>query len=34
VIARVGSAVGLVGAIAFLWFTADVIRRVLPGKQA
>ena len=34
VIARVGSAVGLVGAIAFLWFTADVIRRVLPGKHA
>ncbi len=33
VIARAGSAVGLVGAIAFGWFTADVIRRMLPGKQ-
>ena len=34
VIARAGSAVGLVGAIAFAWFTADVIRRMLPGKQS
>jgi succinate-acetate transporter protein len=34
VIARVGSAVGLVGAIAFAWFTADVIWRMLPGKQS
>ncbi len=33
VIARAGSAVGLVGAIAFAWFAADVIRRMLPGKQ-
>ena len=33
-IARAGSAVGLVGAIAFGWFTADVIRRILPGKQS
>ncbi len=32
-IARAGSAVGLVGAIAFAWFTADVIRRMLPGKR-
>jgi hypothetical protein len=28
--ARLGSAVGLIGAIAFAWFTADVIRRILP----
>ena len=34
VIARAGSAVGLIGAIAFAWFTADVIRRMLPGKQS
>jgi hypothetical protein len=34
VIARAGSAVGLVGAIAFAWFTADVIWRMLPGKQS
>ena len=34
VIARAGSAVGLVGAIAFAWFTADVIRRMLPGEQS
>jgi hypothetical protein len=33
VIARAGSAIGLVGAIAFAWFTVDVIRRMLPGKQ-
>lgn len=31
-VARLGSAVGLIGAIAFAWFTADVIRRILPGK--
>jgi hypothetical protein len=31
-VARVGSAIGLVGALAFAWFTADVIRRLLPGK--
>ena len=34
VIARAGSAVGLVGAVAFAWFTAAVIRRMLPGKQS
>ena len=34
VIARAGSIVGLVGAIAFAWFTADVIRRMLPAKQS
>jgi hypothetical protein len=34
VIARAGSAIGLVGAIAFAWFTADVIRRMLPRKQS
>ena len=33
-IARAGSAIGLVDAIAFAWFTADVIRRMLPGKQS
>jgi hypothetical protein len=33
-VARVGSAIGLVGAIAFAWFTADIIRRMLPAKQA
>ena len=33
-IARIGSAIGLVGAIAFAWFTADIIRRMLPAKQA
>jgi hypothetical protein len=32
-VARVGSAIGLIGAIAFAWFTADVIRRILPAKQ-
>ncbi len=32
-IARVGSAIGLVGAIAFAWFTADVIRRMMTAKQ-
>jgi hypothetical protein len=31
-VARVGSAVGLAGALAFAWFTADVIRRMLPAK--
>jgi hypothetical protein len=30
-IARLGSAIGLMGAIAFAWFTADVIRRILPA---
>jgi hypothetical protein len=33
-IARAGSAAGLVGAIAFAWFTADVIRRMLPARAA
>jgi hypothetical protein len=32
IIARTGSAIGLVGAMAFAWFTADVIRRLLPAK--
>lgn len=31
VVARLGSAVGLFGAIAFAWFTADVIRRIVPA---
>ncbi len=31
-IARVGSAIGLVGAIAFAWFTASVIRRIVLAK--
>jgi hypothetical protein len=31
-IARVGSAIGLVGAIAFAWFTADIIRRMIATK--
>lgn len=29
--ARLGSAIGLVGSIAFAWFTADVIRRIIPA---
>ncbi|MDE2376072.1 hypothetical protein [Bradyrhizobium sp.] len=29
-LARLGSAVGLIGAIAFAWFTADAIRRIWP----
>ena len=33
-VARAGSVIGLVGAIAFAWFTADVIRRMLPAKDA
>ncbi len=32
-VARLGSAVGLIGAIAFAWFTADVIRRILPASS-
>jgi hypothetical protein len=32
VIARLGGAIGLIGAIAFAWFTADVIRRLLSAK--
>jgi hypothetical protein len=31
-VARVGSIIGLAGALAFAWFTADVIRRMLPVK--
>lgn len=31
-VARLGSAIGLIGAIAFAWFTADVIRRILPAS--
>jgi hypothetical protein len=30
ILTRLGSAVGLLGAVAFAWFTADVIRRVVP----
>jgi hypothetical protein len=33
-VARIGSGIGLIGAIAFAWFTADIIRRMLPAKQA
>lgn len=29
--ARLGSAIGLIGALAFAWFTADVIWRILPA---
>ena len=32
-IARASSAVGLIGAIAFAWFTGSVIRRMQSGKQ-
>jgi hypothetical protein len=32
IIARSASAVGLIGAIAFAWFTVDVIRRILPAR--
>lgn len=32
VVARLGSAIGLIGAIAFAWFTASVIRRIVPTK--
>ena len=32
-LARLGSAAGLLGAVAFAWFTADVIRRILPAAQ-
>ena len=31
-VARLGSAAGLIGAIAFAWFTADVIRRIIPAR--
>jgi hypothetical protein len=31
-VARVGASIGLIGAMAFAWFTADVIRRMLPGR--
>jgi hypothetical protein len=33
-IGRSGGAVGLMGALAFAWFTADVIRRMLPANQS
>ena len=33
-IVRSGGAVGLMGALAFAWFTADVIRRMLPANQS
>jgi hypothetical protein len=33
-LARVGAAVGLLGATAFAWFTADVLRRVLRVRRA
>ena len=32
VVACLGSTIGLTGALAFAWFTADVIRRMLPAK--
>jgi hypothetical protein len=31
-VARFGSAIGLIGSLAFAWFTADVIRRILPAN--
>jgi hypothetical protein len=31
-IVRLGSTVGLIGALAFAWFTADIIRRMLPSN--
>lgn len=31
-VARLGSAIGLIGALGFAWFTADVIRRILPAN--
>ena len=33
-IVRLGSIAGLIGALAFAWFTADVIRRMLPANQS
>jgi hypothetical protein len=33
-IGRSGGAVGLMGALAFAWLTADVIRRMLPANQS
>jgi hypothetical protein len=33
-VGRLGGAIGLVGALAFAWFTADVIRRMLPANQS
>lgn len=32
-VARVGSAAGLIGALAFAWFTADILRRVLSSRR-
>jgi hypothetical protein len=31
-LARLGSAAGLAGALAFAWFTADVVRRIVPER--
>jgi hypothetical protein len=31
-LARLGGTIGLIGALAFAWFTADVIRRILPAN--
>jgi hypothetical protein len=33
VVGRLASAIGLVGAFAFAWFTADIIRRMLQAGQ-
>ncbi|MFN3655633.1 MAG: hypothetical protein ACK4UO_00095 [Pseudolabrys sp.] len=33
-VARLGAAIGLAGALAFLFFTADVIRRILPARKS
>ena len=30
-VARFGSTIGLIGALAFAWFAADVIRRIVPA---
>jgi hypothetical protein len=32
-LARIGAAVGLVGALAFAWFTADVVRRLAVARR-
>jgi hypothetical protein len=33
VIGRAGAAIGLAGALAFAWFTTDIVRRLLLAKQ-
>ena len=33
-LARIGAAIGLVGSVAFAWFTLDIIRKVLPSTRA